>query len=88
MSVAEGSFVVAPGGTPHDFEKCTASPALYCLSSRFTYAIDATFPPGLTPGTHVRFAAWAVGGNSNVQTVDGSFGTCYTPPVQWDVTLD
>lgn len=65
------------------------STTLYCLAPGYTYTIDATFPTNITPGTQVRFAVWAVSGNTNVQTVDGSAGSfCYTPPVQWDVTLD
>jgi hypothetical protein len=62
---------------------------LYCLAPGYTYTIDATFPASLASGTRVRFAVWAVSGNTNVQTVDGSAGSyCYTPPVQWDVTLN
>ena len=61
-------------------------PLLYCLSPGWVYSIDATFASDLTPGTRVRFSAWAVGSNSIAP--DGSSGDCSTPPVQWDLTLN
>jgi hypothetical protein len=61
-------------------------PLLYCLSPGYVYSIDATFAPTLTPGTRVRFSAWAVGANAIAP--DASPGECYTPAVQWDFTLN
>lgn len=61
-------------------------PLLYCLSPGWVYSIDATFASTLTPGTRVRFSAWAIG--SNGIAPDGSSDECNTPPVQWDLTLD